>query len=79
MVQGQSTLPTIQFRLTTSNLCFSETIRRDRKVTRDAYKKATELKILSTEEERWGGISKSSCDRLKEIDISSSPFNCQEE
>lgn len=42
-------------------------------------KKVTQLKILSTEEERCGGISKSSCDRLKEIEISSSYFNCQEE
>ena len=81
MVQGKSTIPTIQFRLTTCNLCFSETIWWDRKVTRDAYKKSNSVEnsfhrrgAFST-----GGISKSSCDRLKEIEISSSPFNCQEE
>lgn len=43
MVQGKSTLPTIQFRLTTCNLCFSETIWWDRKVTRDAYKKSNSV------------------------------------
>lgn len=79
MVRDKSTIPTLQFRLATSNLCFSETFQWDRKVTRDVYKKVTQLKILSTEEERWRGISKSSCDRLKGIEISSSPLNCQEE